>query len=249
MADLMARAALLALGTLLLEGLPASAGDGADLQVHMLSGSGEYRSDASLKRWANHLQEAYGIAATLSAGPDRATGVAGLDHLAQADILVVFCRRWELDGESADRIQAFLDSRRPVLGIRTASHAFQFVPGFDRDVLGGDYAGHGDGGRAITVRVAAGAGDHPILQGVTGWQRVGKPYWNPGIAEDVRLLMEAEVDGRVVPLTWAREADGRRVFYTSMGLPADFGNPLFIRLLDNALFWLAGTSPPWEGRK
>jgi type 1 glutamine amidotransferase len=41
------------------------------------------------------------------------------------------------------------------------------------------------------------------------------------------------------PLAWTRTLNNKqRVFYTSLGIPSDFQNETFIRLLDNALFWL-----------
>ena len=57
------------------------------LKVHMLSGSEEYKSEDSLKKWAGHLENKFGIEPTFSLGTDRITTVGGLDHLADADVL------------------------------------------------------------------------------------------------------------------------------------------------------------------
>lgn len=214
---------------------------GAPLQVHMLSGSAEYQSEKSLVSWAYHLKKQYEIEATFSLGTDKATQVAGLENLETADVLVVFCRRWELSGDQAEAIQKFIKSKKPVIGIRTASHAFQFYLEFDHEILGGDYNGHGKGGMPVEILLNEQYSNHPVAKGVRSWSRLGKTYWNPKIAKDAQVLFSTEADGGGTPLAWTRSLSGdQRIFYTSLGLPADFENAAFIGLLDNALFWVSG---------
>jgi type 1 glutamine amidotransferase len=69
-------------------------------------------------------------------------------------------------------------------------------------------------------------------------------YRNPELAEDAVVLLRGQGQEETVPLAWVRELEGgQRVFYTSMGFPADFEDPRFARLLDNALFWLMKETP------
>lgn len=216
---------------------------GAPLKVHMLSGSSEYESEKSLAAWASHLKATYSIEATFSLGTDKSESVDGLEYLDTADVLVVFCRRWELSGDQANAIKACIESGKPIIGIRTASHAFQFYLEFDHDVLGGSYDGHGEGGQPVAILRSVEYGNHPALAGVESWSRLGKPYWNPNIASDAQVLLSTEANGKGTPLAWTRtSAGGQRVFYTSLGLPVDFENGVFIRLLDNALFWVSETN-------
>lgn len=43
------------------------------------------------------------------------------------------------------------------------------------------------------------------------------------------------------PVAWTFvRADGGRSFYTSLGVPADFQNPAFARLLRHGVLWAAG---------
>jgi type 1 glutamine amidotransferase len=45
-------------------------------------------------------------------------------------------------------------------------------------------------------------------------------------------------------VAWVRQRPvgglNQRIFYTSLGHPEDFRNPVFVRLLTNGLFWAAG---------
>jgi type 1 glutamine amidotransferase len=209
------------------------------LAVHLLSGSEEYASDNSLRSWAEHLQARYGITSIVSNGPDRATFVPNLESLPQADVLVVFCRRWELTDEQAAQIMDWIDSGKPILAIRTASHAFQFFTEFDSTILGGDYSGHGKGDLPVRVILNPEQRTNPILTGIETWERTGKLYHNPDPARDITILLTSDSEDPPQPLAWTRLNRVQRVFYTSMGLPEDFENPTFIRLLDNALFWVA----------
>lgn len=210
------------------------------LRVHALSGSVEYKSDESLGLWRDRLVKERGVVWTMSSAPDRAETVEGLEHMATADVLVVFCRRWELRGDQAALIRAWIDSGKPIVGIRTASHGFQFFQEFDHAVLGGDYSGHGPGGVPVRVGIEPAASAHPVIAGVAGWERIEKLYHNRNPAADITVLLSSVTAGQEEPLAWVRTSDGRRVFYTSMGLPEDFRNEYFLRLLDNALFWAAG---------
>lgn len=223
--------------------LPGQAGSDA-LRLHMLSGSQEYQSEDSLTEWAAHLETEYGITGvTISHAPDRAETVSGLEGLKTADVLVVFCRRWELSGDQATAIMAWMDAGKPIVAIRTASHGFQFYLDFDHDVLGGDYSGHGPAGLPMQVVLPAAAADHPILAGIRPWERTGKLYRNPNPAKDITVLLNSASEAEEQPLAWVRTNGSQRVFTTTMGFPADFENPLFIRLLDNALFWVAERTP------
>lgn len=224
------------------------------LRVHMIAGSEEYDAAASLEEMARHL-EALGLArCTLSCAEDRGDDVPELERLHDADVVLVFCRRVTLPPSQLAMLKAWCDAGRPVVGVRTASHAFRNWPEFDREVLGGDYQGHGPEA-AVTVAPEAGQLQHPIVLGLSAWGRVDKVYRNPQLAADAQVLLRA-ADGADAgtPLAWCRTrsatdrapADGwhgGRVFYTSMGHPHDFAEPRYLGLLTRALQWTAGTTP------
>ncbi len=213
------------------------------LKVHMISGSKEYKSEPSLKAFKTYLEAHYPVTCTLSLGQDGGKDLPNLEALDDADVMLVFCRRQKIDGEQIERIKAWCKAGKPVVGLRTASHAFQKFLEMDRDVFGGSYKGHGKG-EPVQVKVHEANKGHPILTGVSEWQRDGKLYRNPDNAEDAILLLTGtgETSKDTQPLAWARvydkDADGR-AFYTGMGYPHDFESANFQRVLVNAIFWTA----------
>lgn len=210
------------------------------IKVHMLSGSNEYRSADALRLWAEHLESEYGIESSVTWSEDKAKSVDGLEALADADVLIVFCRRWELEGDQAQAIIDWCESGKPILAIRTASHAFEFYKEFDSKILGGNYSGHGPAEDSVRIQIVDEQKASPMLRGLDPWERPGKVYRNPEIAEDCSVLLRAVSTLENQPVAWTRERAGQRVFYTSLGLPEDFRQADFVALLDRALFWAAG---------
>jgi type 1 glutamine amidotransferase len=154
--------------------------------------------------------------------------------------LVVYARRLELSGAQLKMVKDYIASGRPVIGIRTASHAFQNYLEFDRDVLGGSYSGHLGDEKGIKVIVNNGTARHPVMSGVYGWTRSGKLYRNKELEKGVEMLLAGQGTKETHPLAWVRTIGKQRVFYTSMGLPEDFSNDTFNKLLINAVEWTTG---------
>lgn len=58
------------------------------------------------------------------------------------------------------------------------------------------------------------------------------------------VLLAVESDKKTpLPVTWAHTYKGGRTIYTSMGVPEDFRDENFRRLLTNAIFWTARRDP------
>ena len=66
----------------------------------------------------------------------------GLENLADCDVMLLFTRRLKLSGEQLERIKDYCLSGKPIVGVRTASHAIQSWLDLDKEVLGGNYHGH-----------------------------------------------------------------------------------------------------------
>lgn len=218
------------------------AGCSKPLKVHMLSGSNEYRSNESLTKWAERLEGRYRVECSLTLSGDKAKSVDGLGALEEADVLVVFCRRWELEGVQEQVIVDWVESGKPIIGIRTASHAFEFYKEFDSEILGGDYSGHGPAEDEVRIQIMDGMSKDPLLEGVRSWARPGKVYRNPEIAVDCEVLLEAESLLERQPVAWRRQFGQQRVFYTSLGLPEDFQSEQFLSVLERALLWVSGVA-------
>ena len=215
-----------------------------------------YEAHATIPPFAALLAEEHGFQATVlqREGEENAYEFPGLGVVADADVLVVFVRRTCLPAEDMAMIRAHIESGKPVLGIRTANHAFavreadgaipegyedwwEFVP----DVLGCENRGYGPVEPGTAVSAATGAENHALLEGIEPipWHSPGNVYRvAPLIDEDAEVLLLGSVDDAVEPIAWTRTtAHGGKVFYTSLGHPGDFDSPQLPRLLLNALRW------------
>lgn len=174
----------------------------------------------------------------------------GLEALADADLLVLSVRRRTPRKEQMALIRRHLASGKPLVGIRTASHAFGAKPpgadyeawdAFDVDVLGAIYnRAHPDHPQTY-ARVSKTALDHPVLKGVPKEETriISHLYKYRELRREAIPLVYGRVAGfaRMEPVAWVNTANPRRVFYTSLGDVNDFKAPMFQRLLLNGVKW------------
>jgi type 1 glutamine amidotransferase len=233
-----------------------------------LIGEDEYRTWETLPIFAAQELETRGLpCAIVQQDPRDKNRFPGLhEALSDADLLLVSVRRRSPPRAQLDAIRAHLAAGKALVGIRTASHAFAVRandppdpgsdlaqwPGFDPEVLGGNYQGHHPAGPITTLAVAPGAADNPILQGI-GIREFTSPsslYRASPLAPEAGLLLLGSIPGKPAePVAWTHcyGPRGARVFYTSLGGPDDFANPVFRRLLLNGILWAANqpiTSEP-----
>ena len=150
----------------------------------------------------------------------------------------------QLEGDQLERFKKYATSGRPIVAVRTASHAVQTWLDFDREVLGGNYHGHHAVGPVTKIEVAKTAEKHPILAGVKLSEVGDSLYKNEGHAADIEVLLTGTIPGQPTEaLAWTRQVKNGRVFYTSLGAQDTFEQPDFRRMLANALFWTAGREP------
>jgi type 1 glutamine amidotransferase len=166
-------------------------------QVVFVLGDDEYFSEEGGPLLARILSERHGFRATLCFATNPETGVIaqsektnipGLEALRKADLMVVFTRFRALKDEQMKEIVDYLDSGRPVIGLRTATHAFaypkdstspyakyswnnnqpEFEGGFGRQILGETWVSHwgGHGKQATRGIIAPGAEGHPVTRGI-----------------------------------------------------------------------------------
>ncbi|MEX0778767.1 MAG: ThuA domain-containing protein [Balneolales bacterium] len=213
--------------------------DDDSLHIHFISGSEEYKSEESLKELKQKLEQEYEeIKITASWGQDAGDNLPNISLLDEADLMLVFTRRMTLPEDQLEYILQHIEAEKPVIGLRTASHAFQGFLQLDPLIFGGDYDGHGDE-EPVTLSIAEGS-EHPILNGVETWNRPGKIYLNPNLGPNTEVLVIGEgLDSGVnEPMAWTNHyGHNGRAFYTSMGLPSDFDNENFLQLLTNAIAW------------
>ena len=224
---------------ILLLGVYSSAYAQDPLNIHIISGSNEYESEASLREYEQYLEEHYNVSVTASWVGDGAEDLPGIEHVSGSDLLLVFARRMKLRKEQMDILRRHWKQGKPVVGIRTASHAFRESTNqvFDHEVMGGNYQGHFEDHPVEVRNVEA---SHPILKGVAPFTS-RKMYKAGELADGATVLQEGTTRGGYThPVTWTHCYNGGRTVYTSLGIPQDFQNENFRRLITNAIFWAAG---------
>lgn len=188
----------------------------------------------------------------VNAPPKSGNTFTNWQAIGNADLLVVSVRRRAPPTEVLDAIRAHVEKGKPVVGIRTASHAFAAKPtdaghsawdSFDRDVLGAKYEGHFGNELYPNIHLAPEATGHPILAGwPSGGFRSGHSlYRSRSLAPTTQVLLVGRImlDDREVsePVAWINTNAQRRVFYTALGGGDDFKEAAFRRLLRNAILW------------
>ncbi len=164
---------------------PAGAGDAK--HVVLIAGDEEYRTEETMPMLAKLLSQKHGFRCTVlfSFGPDGADyidpnnqqGLRGMEALDDADLLIIGTRFRQPSPEQAAHLTKFLNAGKPVIGIRTATHAFNGQGSFGdsiaygqfgRKILGEQWVSHHGGHKRQGARgvVEPGKQDHPILNGV-----------------------------------------------------------------------------------
>lgn len=187
----------------------------------------------------------------------------GTEALGEAKALFVTVRRRPLTPAQMELLRAYIARGGAVVGIRTASHAFtlragqptpagrSMWPEWDADVLGGNYNNHLGSDLKTFAKVSTGV-NHPVLSGVPAaeFPTGGSLYRNTPLRGGAPVLLtgRAEGAGNVEPVAWVHQSPGGgRVFYSSLGAPADFQRPEFLQLLRNALHWSVDLAIPSGG--
>ncbi len=232
--------------------------------ILMVLGEDEYKTELTLPAFARQELEPRGFQVHLvHADPADKNNFPGLAQgVARSDLVLISIRRRTPPNEQLDAIRAHLAASKPLIGIRTASHAFAVReqnaplangavpwPEFDPEVLGGHYTGHYGVGPKVSTAVAPGAERHPILHGVdlTRLLSNGSLYRVTPLAGSTTPLVMGSIPAQSPePVAWTNSSRAGQapVFYTSLGHPDDFQNPAFRKLLLNGICWALGIAAP-----
>ena len=225
--------------------LAVSAADAADAarksRIVLISGELEYKSAETLPPFAKFLEANHPFACTyLERKPGKdVNDIPGLEALEKADLAILYIRRMTLPDEQLARLRKYAESGRPIIGIRTASHAFENWKEWDREVLGGNYHNHHGAKLLPVVRVVPAAAGHAVLKGIPAvFSSAGSLYKNAPLPARSEPLLMGTIEGQPAePVAWLHSFKGSRVFYTSLGHPDEFAMPAFRQLLVNAIHW------------
>jgi type 1 glutamine amidotransferase len=188
-------------------------GPGQGKNVVLISGDEEYRSEEALPQLAKILAKHHGFTCTVlfaigkdgSIEPDRGDNIPGLEALRKADLMIIATRFRDLPDDQMKEIVDYVESGRPIVGMRTATHAFnikgqkkyaryshdskEWDGGFGRQVLGETWISHHGNHAHESTRgiIAPGETGHPIVRGIKDGD-----IWGPTDVYGVRLPLPGD---------------------------------------------------------
>lgn len=175
-------------------------GPGKGKSILLLAGDEEYRSEEGLPMLGKILSQRHGFKCTVlfsqdddgTINPNNPSNVPGMELLDKADLVILQFRFRELPDQDMKHFVDYLQAGKPLIAIRTATHAFNYVKnkqspyvkygwnskdwpgGFGQQVLGDTWVNHhGVHGKESTRGVIEPSqANHPVLRGV-------KDVWGP----------------------------------------------------------------------
>jgi hypothetical protein len=207
-------------------------GPGKGKQIVLISGDEEYRSEEVMPQLGKILAERHGFKCTVLFAVDPATGeinpnygknIPGLEALDSADLMILLTRFRALPDDQMKHFDDFLKAGKPVIGLRTATHAFsglkgqyeiynwgykgaekEWTQGFGRLVLGETWINHhgshmNDATRGV---FAEGAKDSPLLNGIKDGD-----IWGPTDVYGVRLPLPGDAKPLLLGQVLKRKGD------------------------------------------
>jgi hypothetical protein len=170
---------------------PAKAGPGKDRHVVFLTGDEEYRSEEGLPMLAKILSQRHGFKATVlfsvdpdgTINPKATTSLSNPEALDTADAVVMLLRFRAWPDETMARFEKLLNAGKPIVALRTSTHAFNGLPkgsrwdtwnynnqgGFGKRVLGETWLTHWGRHKVEATRgvIEPSQRSNPLLRGVT----------------------------------------------------------------------------------
>ena len=191
--------------------LEGKKGPGKGKHIVLIAGDDEYRSEELIPALARILAVRHGFKCTVLFAINKKTGeidpstqdnIPGLEALDNADLMVMFLRFRELPDEQMKHIIDYVNSGRPIIALRTSTHAFRYRKnrnspyakwdfrakpptkgGFGRVILGETWAGHYGHHNHESTRglIAKGMENHPIVRGI-------EDIWGPSDVYNITTL-------------------------------------------------------------
>ncbi|MES2924745.1 MAG: PVC-type heme-binding CxxCH protein [Verrucomicrobiota bacterium] len=220
--------------------LPAKAGTSNGKKIVLISGDEEYRTEESCPMLAKILSQKYGFSCVVlfAINPDGGyidpnfqKNIPGTAALDSADLMIIGTRFRQLPDDQIARFAAYLNAGKPVIGIRTATHAFTGGAktgdfkwaDFGLNILGEKWVNHHgkhkvEGARSI---VEAANANHEILRGVGEIFATSDVYGIANLDQQAATILlrgavtesldpaSKNIDGPknnpLMPLAWLRE--------------------------------------------
>ncbi|MEJ2700907.1 MAG: ThuA domain-containing protein [Sedimentisphaerales bacterium] len=197
-------------------------GPGMGKHIVFVTGDEEYRSEDSMPQLAKILAVHHGFKCTVLFAINKQTGeidpqtldnIPGLQTLETADLMVMFLRFRELPDDQMKYIIDYTNSGKPIVGLRTATHAFfyrkntnspyskyswqnkEFKGGYGRQVFGETWINHYGAHQRESTRglIAKGRENHPIVRGIDDIWGESDVYEVTTLAGDSKPLIMGQV--------------------------------------------------------
>ncbi len=197
-------------------------GPGRGKHIVFVIGDEEYRSEDLMPQLAKILAVRQGFKCTLLFATNKETGevdpmtldnIPGLKVLEKADLMVMFLRFRELPDEQMKYIIDYTNSGRPIVGLRTSTHAFNYTKnkkspyakysfrsreldgGYGRQVFGETWINHYGRHQVESTRglIAEGMENHPIVKGIDDIWGESDVYGLTTLAGDCKPLVMGQV--------------------------------------------------------
>ncbi len=201
---------------------PGGQGPGAGKHIVLISGDEEYRSEEALPMLAKILSVRHGFKCTVLFSQDRESAeinpdergyIPGLEALDTADLMVLMTRFRRLPDEDMKHIVDYVEAGKPLIGLRTATHAFAYEQdsespyahwnwndgawsgGFGRQILGETWINHHGhhGSESTRGVIPESSRAHPILRGVSDVWGKTDVYGIKQLPADATVLLEGEI--------------------------------------------------------
>tara|TARA_B100001059_G_scaffold221999_1_gene245531 strand:+ start:1759 stop:3165 length:1407 start_codon:yes stop_codon:yes gene_type:complete len=202
-------------------------GPGYGRRIVLVSGDEEYRSEEALpmlgRMLARHGYETIVLFSqdpeTGEIDPEQLSHIPGLHLVDDADVLVLQLRFRELPDDDMKHIVDHVEAGKPIVGIRTSTHAFNYIEatdspyanwtwnsqdppgGFGGHILGETWVNHhGHHGTEATRGIPHdGSEAHPVLRGVTDVFGPTDVYGIRKLPSDSTILLDGAVLAGMTP--------------------------------------------------
>ncbi len=213
---------------------PGKEGPGQGKNIVLISGDDEYRSEEGMPMLAKILSQHHGFNTTVlfpidpetkEIVPNYPRNIPGLEHLKEADLVIMLLRFRELPDEQMKHIDDYIQAGKPIIALRTSTHAFNYSKdnnspyakyhwkstvegwedGFGKRILGETWVAHHghhavEGTRGLLDGVAAEA-KNPILNGVSDIWAASDVYTVRNLGDDAKVLIHGASTKGMTPDT------------------------------------------------
>ncbi len=168
---------------------------------------------------------------------DLATEMDAFTNLAGYELLVIYADRGEMTGEQARALTAWVEGGGALVLLHGGMAAFGANTIY-HDLAGADFTGHPP---KMPFAVRTVDREHQITRRTSESFTTEDELYTVAPRGDFHTLLEANHQGKPVPLSWAKTVGKGRVFYLGLGHDAvALANPHFLDLTCHGTRWALG---------